>query len=409
MQSSGPVTMQTLPPHVRPEMVRPFPFHDGRITTENPFTTIVPEVHCGPAAFYTLDGYHGLGPIWVFRRFEDLEIIYGDTEHFSSKDFSPFRELTGGGWNLVPAESDLPDHRFHRGLMNPLFTPKRMAALEEHVRNTARVAIAQFKDLGECDYMADMAFQFPIAVFLELVGWPRSEMKQYLSWEKKLIHPTNIEEMRQATFEVVQFLRDMMVERRKNPGDDMISYGISTEIDGRKLTEDELLGFCFNLFVGGLDTVSTNMGWQARHLAEHPEHQAYLRAHPEQVPDAVEELLRAYAAVTTTRRCIKPVVINGVQLMPGDHIALSTPLGSNDPAKFSDPTTVKLDRKPRHVTFGSGIHRCVGAPLARRELIIAIQELLKALPEFRIKPGAEVQSMIGSVLQLQSLPLVWKA
>ena len=94
--------------------------------------------------------------------------------------------------------------------------------------------------------------------------------------------------------------------------------------------------------------------------------------------------------------------------MPGDQEALITPLGSNDPERFPDPATIKLDRNPRHVTFGSGIHRCVGAPLARRELIIAIQELLKALPEFHIKPGAEIQSTISGVFQIQSLPLVWQ-
>jgi len=408
MQFSGPVTMQTLPPHIRPEMVHPFPFYDGRITKENPFTTVIPELHRGPEVFYTLDGYHGLGPIWVFRRFKDMETIYGDTEHFSNKDFSPFAELNGGNWNLVPAESDLPEHRFHRGLMNPLFTPKRMAALEEHVRGIARESIARFRDRGECEYMSDMAFEFPIAVFLELVGWPKSEMKQYLTWERQLIHPTSIEDMRQGTNEVIEFLREMIAERRKNLGDDLISYGITTEMDGRRYTEDELLGFCFNLFIGGLESVSTNVGWEAYHLATHPDHQAYLRANLDRVPEAVEELLRAYSAVTTTRRCIKPVVVNGVQLMPGDQVALITPLGSNDPERFPDPATIKLDRNPRHVTFGSGIHRCVGAPLARRELIIAIQELLKALPEFRIKPGAEIQSTISGVFQIQSLPLVWQ-
>jgi len=399
--------MDTLPDHVSPEMVRPFPFYDGRTTTENPFTTIIPDLVSGPEVFYTLDGYHGMAPMWVFRKYDDLQAIYLDTEHFSNKDFSPHSELVNGNWHLVPAESDPPDHQFHRALVNPLFTPKKMAALEEHVRTTARDIIQGFKDKGQCDFVADMALEFPIAVFLELMGWPSSDRKQYLAWENQLTHPTSIEDMRQGTADVIQFLSDMIDERRRKPGDDFISYGISAERDGRKLSEDELLGFCFNLFIGGLDTVSTNMGWQARHLAEHPEHQRFLRNNPDRIPKAVEELLRRYAAVTTVRRCKKDVAVGGVQLKIGDIVAMSTPLGNNDPEQFKEPHTVILDRNPRHISFAYGIHFCVGSPLARRELIIGMEELLKALPDFEIRPGSAVISKVSSIIQMENLPLQW--
>jgi cytochrome P450 len=252
-----------------------------------------------------------------------------------------------------------------------------------------------------------MAFKFPIAVFLELMGMPLEQVDQFLTWEMKLIHPKDLEEAREGTIAVVKYLREVIEERRKNPGTDFVSYGISVEAGGRKMTDDELLGFCFNLFIGGLDTVSTNMGWQFRHLAENPGHQALLRANPSMIPTAIEELLRAYAAVTTNRRCIKPVEINGVQLLPGDMVAMPTPLVNNDSDAFEDPQDVRLDRNPRHITFGTGIHRCIGAPLARREMVIAMDEILKAVPEFRIKPGAEIKTTVGAIIQLQSLPLLW--
>lgn len=407
MTSSGPVSMETLPDHVSPDMVRPFPFPDGRTTNDNPFTTIIPDVVDGPAAFYTLDGYHGMAPMWVFRRYDDMQAIYLDTEHFSNKGFAPHSELVNGTWHLVPAESDPPDHQFHRGLVNPLFTPKKMAALDGHVRQTARAIIQRFKDRGQCDFVTDLALEFPITVFLELMGWPASDRKQYLAWENQLIHPTSIEDMRQGTADVIQFLRDMIGERRKKPGEDFISYGINAERDGRKLTEDELLGFCFNLFIGGLDTVSTNMGWQARHLAENPEQQHFLRTNPDRIPKAVEELLRRYAAVTTARRCIKDVTVSGIQLRAGDVVAMSTPLGNNDPDQFEDPFTVKLDRNPRHISFAYGIHFCVGSPLARRELIISIEELLRALPEFSLRQGIAIESKVSSIIQMSNLPLEW--
>jgi cytochrome P450 len=366
-------------------------------------------LNSGPEVFYTVDGYHGMGPLWVFRKFKDVQAIYGDTDHFSSKDFSPFAELEGGNWNLVPAESDPPVHTLHRQMTNPLFTPKRMAALEDHVRHVARRSIAAFKDRGECEFMADMAFKFPIEVFLELMNLPLDRVDQFLAWEMKLIHPKDVEEAREGTIAVINYLREVIAERRRNPGDDFVSYGIRVEAAGRKLREDEILGFCFNLFIGGLDTVSTNMGWQFRHLAENPEHQARLRADPSMIPTAIEELLRAYAAVTTNRRVVKPVTVGGVHLVPGDMVAMPTPLANNDSEAFPNPQEVRLDRNPRHISFGTGVHRCLGAPLARRELSIAMDELLKTLPEFRIKPGAQINTTVGAIIQLQTLPLVWNA
>jgi cytochrome P450 len=179
-------------------------------------------------------------------------------------------------------------------------------------------------------------------------------------------------------------------------------------IDGRQLSRDELLGFCFNLYVGGLDTVSTNMGWHFRHLAENQDHQAALRLSPAMIPNAVEELLRAYSAVTSFRTCTKPVVIRGVQLMPGDRAAMATFLANTDPDAFEQPNEVRLDRNPRHITFGTGIHRCVGAALARREISIAIEEFLIAIPNFSVEEGAELSTSLGPVIQSKALSLSWK-
>jgi cytochrome P450 len=409
MKATGPVSTQSLPPHVPPDLVRPYPFPHGHVIADNPFRTVIPQLNRGPEVFYTLDGYHGMGPLWMFRKYKDVQAIYTDTEHFSSKDIAPFAQLEGGNWNLVPAESDPPVHALHRQMTNPLFTPKRMSALEDHVRQVARASIAAFKDDGRCDFIADMAFKFPIFVFLELMALPLEHVDQFLAWEMKLIHPKDLQEAKEGTLAVVQYLREVIAARRKNPGDDLVSYGIQVEAAGRKMTEDELLGFCFNLFIGGLDTVSTNMGWQFRHLAENPQHQQQLRADPALIPMATEELLRAYAAVTTNRRVIKPVTLGGVQLVPGDMVAMPTPLANNDAEMFPDPQEVRLDRNPRHISFGTGIHRCLGAPLARRELLIATEEMLKTLPEFHLEPGAEIKTTVGAIIQLQTLPLVWNA
>jgi cytochrome P450 len=381
----------------------------GSLTDENPFETIVPRLHAEPDVFYSPEGYPGHRPVWIFRHLRDQQAIYMDTESFSSKDFAPFAKLLGENWSQIPAETDPPLHGLYRQIMNPLFAPKKMAELEDRVRQFAREAIAKFKHKGECDFMAELALQFPIQVFLELMGLPLEQLPKFMAWEMKLTHPRSIEEMAEGTRLVKNFLIETIEARRGNPTDDFVSYVVNSRIQGRALTDDEMVGFCFNLFIGGLDTVSTHMGLHFRHLAEHPDHQRQLREQPKLIPTALEELMRAYAAVTTYRTCIKPVSVGGVQIMPGDKVAMVTSLAGRDPDAFPDPGQVRLDRNPRHTTFATGPHRCVGAPLARRELIIAMEEFLAAIPLFQIKPGARIQTSIGPIIQPLSLPLIWKA
>lgn len=396
-----------VPAHVPANLVGSYPLILGATTLENPFHRIIPQIHEGPEVMWCANGYLGHFPAWVFRRAKDLQAIYLDNEHFSSKDFAPFAKLLGDSWNNVPAEMDPPMHGLYRNMINPQFTPRKMAGLENRVREFAQMYINKFKDKGQCEFMSEFAFRFPINVFLELMGLPMDKVETFLDWENGLLHEHEIPKIIQATRNVKEYLWSEIEERRKNPRDDLITFGIQAEIDGRKLTDDELFGFCFNLFIGGMDTVSTNVAWQFRHLAENPADQAKLRANPELIPTATEEMFRAYAAVTTARTCIKPVVINGAQLMPGDKILMATTLANSDPAEFENPGEVRLDRNPRHLTFGTGIHRCVGAPLARREVIIALEEFLKAIPEFRIAPDAKIVTQLGGVVQPETLPLVW--
>jgi cytochrome P450 len=156
-----------------------------------------------------------------------------------------------------------------------------------------------------------------------------------------------------------------------------------------------------------MDTVSTNMAWQFRHLATHPEDQNMLRDNPGMIPDAIEELMRAYPAVTTFRTCKKAVTIGGVTFQPGDKIAMPTSLAGRDPEEYDQPNKVMLNRKTRYLSFGYGPHLCVGMHLARREMRIALEEFLAAMPEFRIQDEFTVQTHTGGILQPDKLPLIW--
>lgn len=396
-----------IPAHVPPNLIGTFPLVLGEVTEENPFHRIIPDIHKGPAVRYVPNGYLGIEGAWLFRRAEDLQTIALDTEHFSNKDFAPFAKFLGESWNLLPAEQDPPMHGLYREIINPLFTPRRMAALENRVRELAQLYIEPLKSRSECEFLSDFSFRFPIAVFLELMGLSMSNVEQFLEWEMGLLHEPDIAKITAATRAVCDYLLEQMDIRRKNPTDDLISFGLKAEVQGRKLTDDELMGWCFNLFIGGMDTVSTTTALFFRHLAENPEHQSFLREHPEKIPEAVEELMRVYSPSTTARTCVKQVTVAGVQVMPGDKVIMSWPVANHDPEAFENPDKVILDRNPRHQAFAFGIHRCVGAPLARREVIIAMQEFLKAIPQFRIKPGAKITTFLGGTIQPDCLPLVW--
>ena len=395
-----------IPDHVPSSLVRPFPYVFGMTTAADPFGEWAAAVHDGPEIFYAPHAYPGATPAWIVRRVEDLRKIYFDTETFSSKDFSPFAKLIGDTWTNLPVEIDPPHHAKYRAFINPLFTPSAMAKLEDRIRGYAVEYIEGFRERGECEFMADFAFEFPIKVFLELMDFPLSNTRQFLEWETGLLHSLDTATIAEATRNVVGFLRDEIEDRRRNPRGDIISYALGVEVDGRKLNEDELVGFAFNLFIGGLDTVSTNMGLQFLHLARNPQHQQLLKDDPRQIPHAIDEMMRAYAAVTTFRTCTRETEFNGVKMMPGDKVAMSTTLAGRDPREFPEPGEVRFDRNPRHVSFGFGPHMCVGMHLAKREMRIAIEEFVSRIPQFGIRPGHAVEYHLG-MIQPVTLPLVW--
>ena len=395
-----------IPEHVPASLVRPFPYVFGMTTREDPFADWAPAVHEGPPIFYAPHAYPGGTPAWIVRRVEDLRKIYFDTDTFSSKDFSPYSKLIGDTWTNTPVEIDPPQHAKYRSFLNPMFTPAAMAKLEGKIRSYAIEYIEAFRERGDCEFMSEFAFEFPIKVFLELMDFPLSNTKQFLEWETGLLHEMDMAKMADAARNVVAFLREQIEERRKRPGDDVISRALASEIEGRKWNDDELVGLAFNLFIGGLDTVSTNMGHQFVHLARNSQDQQFLRENPKEIPYAIDEMMRAYAAVTVFRTCTRETEFGGVKMMPGDKVAVHTTLAGRDPEEFPEPGEVRLGRNPRHVSFGFGPHMCVGMHLAKREMRIAIEEFVSRIAHFSIKPGHQIEYHLG-MIQPVTLPLVW--
>ncbi len=400
-----------VPAHVPRDLVLDCPIALRKVVNENVFETMIPKVHEGPAVFWCPDIYPDGTGGWVVRKVEDLREVYDDDDLFTKKGFSSFSKMIGETWDVVPTELTGEKHAKFRRVLNPIFSPAKMAALDVQVRERAKQYIGAFKDRGTCDFVNEMAVPYPVTIFLDLLGLPEDQMPQFLAWERDLLRPPNMEERIKGTRAVKAYLLDAIEQRRKHPTDDLISQALTLEIDGEKWSDEEVFGYCFNLYVGGLDTVSANLGLHVYHLATHLDQQRELREAPDRLAlsQAIEEMLRAYAAVTTFRTCTRETDFRGVKMMPGDKIAMSTALTARDPEAWDQPQEVRFDRKPNHLTFGSSTHRCLGMHLARRELQVALSEMLTTLPEFRLDPDKPAPFWMGSIIQLEELPLVWSA
>ena len=396
-----------IPPHVPPELVRPSPLSGRRMIWDNPYEDIIPEMHEGPAAFMAPNGYLGNRPAWVFRRAEDIKAILKDTTHFIKKGNTNFSAMIGEDWDVIPTELDPPRHTAVRRVLNPLFTPASVGAFEPKVRRRAQEYIATFADRGHCDFFREFAVPYPVSIFLDLLGLPMERMQEFLEWEFALVHASDIEEQAAGVRAVKEYLVQAIEERRKNPTDDLISNALALEVEGKKLSPTEVLGHCFNLYIGGLDTVSANLGLHFMHLATHVDQQQQLRDDPALIPRAMMELLRAYAGTSHQRICSKDIEIGGVLIKAGDRVSLQIALAARDPEQYDNPGEIRFDRGATSLTFGFGAHRCLGVYLAQREILFALEEMLSTIPPFRLADGFKVPFRVGSVIQASSLEIVW--
>jgi cytochrome P450 len=406
MSASTVAGTGAVPSHVPPGLVHRFDFRTDLGAC--PHATIA-KLHEGARIFYSPVSHQDRGAAsagtWVLTKAEDIRYMLQRADLFSSAQ--PRAHAMGETWKLIPLEIDPPEHAKYRAPLNPLFSPARVKLLEERMRALATELIAQLEGKGECEFIAAFGELYPVAIFLELMGLPRSDLPRFRDWADTIVHDRD--RRGEAMRMVKEFLQAKITERRAEPGDgDLITEVIEMTVDGRPFNDDEVIGTVFLLFIGGLDTVVSSLAYHFRYLAENPQDQARLRADSSLIPNAVEELFRAYSVVTTGRFATEDTEIAGVQIKKGDMVTGSTVLSNTDPAEFADPQQTDLTRSPnRHNAFSFGPHRCLGSHLARREIQIAIEEWLNRVPPFRVRPGTEFHTLGGGVLGMEALPLVW--
>ena len=352
------------------------------------------------------DRYHG---VYLPTKAADIRTIAYDTEHFSSRvvavreQFPPDR---GGG---PPITSDPPRHRPARMALLPSFTRAAVAKLEPMTRAYCRELVEAFADKGRCDAALDYAQHIPIKVIAHMLGIPDADGEKFRNWVHIVFQASITDEsaMHAALAEMTEYFRGHLPARRACPGDDLMSVLLaSTYPDGQLFTENHVLGSLRTVLLAGGDTTWSGIGAAIWHLATHDNDRRRIAGNPALIAPAIEEFLRAYAPVTMAREIAKETTVNGCVFRRGQFVLMAYPSANRDPDMFADADKVIIDRPDnRHAAFGFGIHRCLGEHLARMNMLVAIDVLLKRIPEFRLD-GAVVWSA-GTVRGPRSLPITF--
>jgi cytochrome P450 len=393
-----------IPEHVPAELIYDFDIYADPRVTDEVQASYAAAIVSAPDIFYTLKN----GGHWMVRRFEAISEIVKDPEHFSVREMQiprvpdpPF---------FIPLSLDPPENVPYRQVMMPRFSAKAIKVLEPRIREWAIRIIEEVADKAGCDFIRDVSSRFPVSVFMELMGLPLERLREFRELADEFFNAHEPEALAVMSAKILGILGELIELRRAQPGDDLVSHFLSADVEGRKLTTEEILAMCFVLYLGGMDTVTNVTGFSYHQLAQDPALQARLAANPDLIPKFVDEGLRCFGVINTPRLVVKDCERFGVRFKAGDMVLCLLSVAGRDERVNDDPARFDIDReRGQHLTFSTGPHLCVGHILARTEIRVLTEEWLKRIPGFSAKPGVRHGFRIGTVTAIQSLPLEWKA
>ncbi|MFE9327629.1 cytochrome P450 [Nocardia sp. NPDC052278] len=401
------------PPHVPPHLIRDYDHVSGPEVMRHP-PSAIDDLREDARAFYS--PRHG--GFWVLTRYQDIRAAFHDPELFpqwgKGVPVNPFART------YIPLNLNPPEHHSVRKALIPLLSPRRVRALEDVIRDTARNQIARIAPQGQCEFVTDFALTLPAAMFCGLLGLPVEQFPIFNEMSNDLIYrPAQIQRdegieaarafRADANRSIEEFMRDIVELRKRERADDMISFLLDSSIDGQPMTEDEVFNIATLMFFAGTDSTGSAIAFAFAFLAEHPRQRQRIVDDPSIVGKAADELLRFHGFHHITRQVSRDTEFAGVRMRAGDLVLLPTGGANHDPREFTDPTEVNFDRKAtHHLTFGNGIHRCIGAPLATLELRVALEEFHRFVPEYSIAPGQQVEYLSGQSKTIaHCVPLVF--
>lgn len=354
---------------------------------------------------------------WSFTRFSDIAAISRDSDTFSNSRGGVYLRREGGAMPLEALREiligmDDPRHAKQRKVVQAVFTPRLIARKESEIRETVTTLIDDVIEKGSCDFVADIAVELPLRVIADMLGVAQEDRPKLFEWTNTVSHAVATDDNQLglgAVAEIGAFLTALTAERKANPADDLVSRLIAAEIDGESLTDDEVTFFFATLMFAGNDTTRNTASGAMRALMENEGERQKLLANPGAMPNAVEEMLRWVSAVVYFARVAqRDTEVGGYPIREGERVVMWYAAGSRDPAVHEDPEVFNVTRvNPQHQAFGGGgAHFCLGAALARLELRVLFEELMRRIPDMQI--SGPVTRLTSHLLnELTSMPVVF--
>jgi cytochrome P450 family 142 subfamily A polypeptide 1 len=370
--------------------------------------------------------------LWVITKFEDISYVSKNHQLFHSGE----GVRPGNPVRLPLLDEDEPRHTQLRRLINRGFTPRMVRKLETAFRQIATETIDEIAGRGECDFVDDVAVPMPLLLIAEMIGIRREDRERFHRWSDDMIagdgnldNPEVMERTGRALREYGDYLKEIFEDRRRKPQDDLVSILVGARDQGligenryetdpetgsintssiekieetRDLATDELVMLMVLLLVAGNETTRNGISGGMSLLIENPGERQKLIDDPSLIAGAVEEMVRLVSPVQSFgRTATQDTELRGEKIRKGDTVLMLYPAANRDPDEFEDPDAFKIDRDPRHLAFGVGNHFCLGANLARMEMRVAFEELLRRLPDMEyaggrpeIRPSALVHSFV---------------
>jgi cytochrome P450 PksS len=360
--------------------------------------------------------------VWLLTRYDDVAALLRDerfTKHRrSALTDEQLRKLPWTPPMFRPLEQNMldldpPDHTRLRSLVHKAFTPGLVEQMRLRTQTLADELLDRVVPAGEMDLISQFALPLPMTIITEILGVPKKDHDKFHRWSQAVVSltsPTPTLSVLPRVWKFIRYLRQFFKLRRRDPHDDLVSALIKAEESGDRLNEDELLAMVFLLLIAGHETTVNLIGNGTLALLENPNQMSRLQGEPALVKPAVEELLRYTAPVftTTERYALENTTIRDVTIPRGEMTLGVIGSANHDETVFENPDELQITRDPnRHLSFGQGIHFCLGAPLARMEAQIAFTALLKRLPDLRLKSPVDSLRWRPSIFLrgLTSLPV----
>jgi cytochrome P450 len=356
------------------------------------------------------------GGFWVFSRYDDVHYILQHPEVFSNAEITvpAYHDPDGP---QIPEEIDPPDHAKYRQIMAGRFAPGAVNDMEVATRESAVRLIDRIVAKGTCDFITEFAVPLPAEIFCTMMGMPLGDLDRLLDWKDRTLRAVlgdDPAELLQARASVQREVKDYFQAiyrartASRQPGDDLMGVLITGRFGGeRNLTESEFVRTCAMIYLAGLDTVTAQLAFSILYLGRHLEARDALVGEPSLIPAAVEEFLRHDPIATAGRIVVQDCEVGGVPLRPGDRVYVLITSANRDETQFDHAADVDFHRPVnRHLAFGAGPHRCIGSHLARMEMRVALEEIHRRMPTYRVDESVPVIRHYGYVAGVDQLHLL---